>query len=68
MIVVSGDGQVPHPPVMGLGSSAAIGDRDRAVSGLEMLALLKLAGGNPLLQGRCVDWTKDAQATNPRTR
>ena len=38
VVVVAGNGQVPHPPVMDPRGGAAVGDRDTAVGGLEMLA------------------------------
>jgi hypothetical protein len=40
VVVVAGDGEVPHPAVVDLGGGAAVGDGDGAVRGLEVLALL----------------------------
>jgi hypothetical protein len=50
VVVVAGDGEVPHPPVVVSRHGAAVGDRDSAVEGLEVLALLQLARGPPLVQ------------------
>jgi hypothetical protein len=38
VVVVAGDGQVPHPVVVDLRCGAAVGDRDSAVGSLEVLA------------------------------
>jgi hypothetical protein len=35
MVVVAGDGEVPHPAVMNLGDGAAAGDRSNTNSGLD---------------------------------
>jgi hypothetical protein len=37
VVVVAGDGKVPHPRVVDLGRGAAVGDRDTTVGGLEAL-------------------------------
>jgi hypothetical protein len=38
VIVVAGDGKVPHPPLVDLGRGPSVGNRDSAVGGLEVLA------------------------------
>jgi hypothetical protein len=57
VVVVAGDGEVPHPAVVDRWHRAAVGGGGRAVGGLEVLALLQLGGGAPQLQGRLVDCT-----------
>lgn len=57
VVVVTGNGKVPHPTVVDLRGSAAVGGGDRAVGGLEVLALLELARWPPLVQVGCVDCT-----------
>src|ERR1700751_2542130 len=52
VVVVAGDGEVPHPALVVLGGAAAVGDRDDAVTGLEAFALLEFGGLNPLLARR----------------
>ena len=50
MVVVAGDGEVPHPAVVvGRGGAAAC-DGAHAVGGLQVLALLELGGGDLLLE------------------
>jgi len=41
-VVVAGDGEVPHPPVVILGRGSAVGDGEGAVRGLEVLARFEL--------------------------
>jgi hypothetical protein len=45
VVVVAGDGEVPHPAVVDLRRGAAVGDRDTAVRGRKMLAGLEVTGG-----------------------
>jgi hypothetical protein len=45
VVVVAGDGEVPHPAVVDLRGGTAVGDRDTAVGGLKMLAGLEVTGG-----------------------
>jgi hypothetical protein len=45
VVVVAGDGEVPHPPLVDLRRGAAVGDRDTAVRGRKMLAGLEVTGG-----------------------
>jgi hypothetical protein len=42
VVVVAGDGEVPHPAVVLGGGAPAVGDRDSVVGGLEVLALFQL--------------------------
>jgi hypothetical protein len=39
VVVVAGDGEVPHPAIMVGRHAAAVGDRDVAVGGLEVLTI-----------------------------
>ena len=50
MIIVAGDGKVPHPAVMSLRGAHAIGGGDRTLWGLEMAARFEVICRNPLLQ------------------
>lgn len=50
VVVVAGYGEVPHPAVVHLRGGAAVGGGDRVVGCLEVLALLQLARGYPLVQ------------------
>jgi len=50
VVVVPGDGEIPHPAVVVSWDGAAVGDRGDAVRGFEMLAFLQLGGSHPLLQ------------------
>jgi hypothetical protein len=52
VIVVAGDGEVPHPADLVFGGVATVGDSDGAVSGFEVLALPQLARADPLVQWR----------------
>jgi len=52
VVVVPGDGQVPHPPVVPLRGDAAVGGCQRAVRGLEVLTLRQFVRSNPLVQIR----------------
>jgi len=55
VVVVAGDGEVPHPAVVLLRGGAAVSGGDGGVSGLEAFALLQLGGLNPLPARRSVD-------------
>jgi hypothetical protein len=49
VVVVAGDGQVPHPPVVNSRDRAAPDDRRLAVWCLEMHARFEVFGRNPAL-------------------
>jgi len=55
VVVVAGDGEVPHPAVVLLRGDTAAGGSNGAVGGLEVLALLQFARGSPLLQIRILE-------------
>jgi hypothetical protein len=67
VVVVAGDGEVPHPAVVVSRGRTSLRYRILTVQGLEVLALLELAGGNPLVQVRSVDWTNGFWVINLRT-
>jgi hypothetical protein len=52
VVVVAGDGEVPHPPVVDLRGGAAVGGGDSAVGGLEAFTLRKFIRRNPVVQIR----------------
>jgi hypothetical protein len=70
VVVVPGDGQVPHPPVVPLRGDAAVGGCQRAVRGLEVLTLRQFVRSNPLVQisGRASARVKQNPLSRPRGR
>ena len=50
MVVVAGDGQVPHPAVVDLWRGAAVGGGEAAVGSLEVLTFRQLVRRNPRVQ------------------
>src|SRR5579859_685195 len=52
VVVVAGDGEVPHPAVVDLGRGSAVGGGLDAVRGLEGFALAEFGGRDPLLRRR----------------
>ena len=52
VVVVAGDGEVPHPPVVVGRNRAAVGHDLLTVGRLEVLALAELGGLDPLPAGR----------------
>jgi hypothetical protein len=52
VVVIAGDGEVPHPAVMVLGGGSAVGGCQRAVRGLEVLARFEVVCRNELVQIR----------------
>lgn len=52
VIIVAGDGKVPHPAVMSLRGAPAVGGSDRAVRGLEMLARFEVICRDKFVQVR----------------
>jgi len=51
VVVVAGDGEVPHPAVMVRRHATAVGGGGGwPVGGVEVFALLQLGGGDPVLQ------------------
>ena len=67
VVVVAGDGEVPHPAVALLRDGAADHGHSRAVRGLEALAFRYFVRKNPFVQIRCVDWTNGTLVMNLRT-
>jgi hypothetical protein len=52
VVVVAGDGEVPHRAVVNLGGGAAVGGDYRAVGGKEMLIFRKFVRTHPVVQIR----------------
>ena len=68
VVVVAGDGEVPHPSVVDGRDRTADHDRHLAVGGLEMHARFEVFCGDPaVVQIRCVDWTNRTLVMNLRT-
>jgi hypothetical protein len=65
VVVVAGDGQVPHPALVVLRGGTAVGDSCRPAGRLEVLALLQLARGTPLVQVRVVEQVAAGGADDP---
>jgi hypothetical protein len=67
VVVVAGDGEVPHGTIVVGWDGAAIGGRGRTVGRLQGLAELQLGGLDPLLGCGRVDWNQGSWAFNLRT-
>jgi hypothetical protein len=50
VVVVAGDGEVPHPPLVDLRNTAAISSGGRAVRSFESIALFETLCRDPLVQ------------------
>lgn len=67
VVVVVGDGKVPHPTVADSGDSATVSSNGHPVRGLQWLAHVEFGRLDPLAAGWCVDWTNGLWVVNLRT-